>query len=81
MVDIMSGAWVYILKCADDSCYTGLTRNELPEAKEWQHNEGTFPDAYTHARRPVKLVYSKYLELVMDAIAAERRIKGWSRGK
>jgi putative endonuclease len=77
----MSGAWVYILKCSDGSYYTGLTRNEMPEAREQQHNEATFPDAYTSTRRPVKLVYAEYLELVTDAINAERKIKGWSRAK
>jgi putative endonuclease len=80
-IQTMSGAWVYILKCADGSYYTGLTRQELPEAREQQHNEGTFPDAYTWSRRPVKLVYAEYLELVIDAIEAERKIKGWSRAK
>ncbi len=77
----MSGSWVYILKCSDGTYYTGLTRNEMPEAREWQHNNATFPEAYTSSRRPVKLVYSEHLELVTDAIAAERKIKGWSRAK
>jgi putative endonuclease len=77
----MSGAWVYILKCSDGSYYTGLTRNELPEAREQQHNDATFPDAYTSSRRPVKIVYAEYLDRVMDAIDAERKIKGWSRAK
>ena len=77
----MSGAWVYILKCSDGSYYTGLTRNELPEAREQQHNGATFPDAYTSSRRPVKMVYAEYLDRVMDAIDAERKIKGWSRAK
>ena len=77
----MSGAWVYIVKCADGSYYTGLTKHESPEAREWQHNAGTFADAYTASRRPVSLVHSEHFELVTDAIAAERRIKGWSRAK
>ncbi len=77
----MSGAWVYILKCSDGSYYTGLTRNELPEAREQQHNDAAFPDAYTSTRLPVKLVYGEYFELVTDAINAERKIKGWSRAK
>ena len=75
----MNGAWVYILKCCDGSYYTGLTRNELPEAREQQHNDAAFPDAFTSTRRPVKLVFAEYLELVTDAINAERKIKGWRR--
>ncbi len=77
----MSGAWVYILRCADGSYYTGLTKQAEPEAREWEHNEGTYEDSYTSTRRPVKLVYAENFELVVDAIAAERRIKGWSRRK
>ena len=34
---------------------------------------------YTFTRRPVKLVVSEHYERIVDAIAAERRIKGWSR--
>lgn len=77
----MHGAWVYILKCADDSYYTGLTRSEMPEARVWHHNNATEPDSYTATRRPVKLVYAEHLDMVTDAIAAERKLKGWSRAK
>ena len=77
----MSGAWVYILRCVDGSYYAGLTKQEEPEALEWEHNSGTYPDAYTAKRRPVKLVYAESFELIIDAIEAERRIKGWSRAK
>jgi putative endonuclease len=77
----MSGAWVYMVKCADGSFYTGLTRNELPETCVQQHNAKTFPDSYTATRLPVELVYAEYLDLVTDAINAERKIKGWSRAK
>ena len=77
----MQGAWVYILKCADGSYYAGLTRNELPESREQQHNQGGDPNAYTFARRPVKLVHAEHFERLTDAIAAERQIKGWSRAK
>ena len=39
------------------------------------------PSAFTASRLPVRLVYSEYFDLVTDAIAAERKIKGWSRAK
>lgn len=38
-------------------------------------------DGYTSDRRPVELVFSEYFERILDAIAMERRIKGWSRAK
>jgi hypothetical protein len=36
---------------------------------------------YTFTRRPVMLVFSEHYERIVDAIAAERRIGGWSRAK
>ena len=36
---------------------------------------------YTFTRRPVKLIFSEHYERIVDAIAAERRIKRWSRAK
>ncbi|QSH51645.1 GIY-YIG nuclease family protein, partial [Brucella melitensis] len=45
---------VYILRCADGSYYTGLTKQNI-EARLWEHNEGIY-DSYTKKRRPVELV-------------------------
>ena len=73
------GAWLYILRCADGSYYVGTTRAEL-EARIGQHQSGHF-GGYTSTRRPVQLVYSEYFDRIVDAIAAERKIKGWSRAK
>jgi putative endonuclease len=75
------GAWVYILRCADGSYYTGLTRQEMPETRLSEHMIKLSPTAFTARRLPVTLVYAEYLDLVADAIAAERKIKGWSRAK
>jgi putative endonuclease len=74
-------AWVYILKCADGSYYTGLTRGEEPEQRLSEHQMKLSSSAFTASRLPVRLVYSEYFDLVVDAIAAERKIKGWSRAK
>lgn len=74
-----TGAWFYILRCADGSYYTGTTRTEL-ELRIAKHQQGMF-DGYTSDRRPVELVFSEYFERILDAIAMERRIKGWSRAK
>ncbi|MFO1124290.1 MAG: GIY-YIG nuclease family protein [Methylocystis sp.] len=73
------GASVYILLCADGSYYTGLTRKEV-ETRVSEHNLGIDAD-YTARRRPVKLVWSEHFELLTEAIAMERQIKGWSRAK
>ena len=77
----MSGAWVYILKCSDGSYYTGLTKKEEPEARVWEHNNRIYKDAYTSTRLPVQLAHAEYYDMVVDAIATERKIKKWSREK
>jgi putative endonuclease len=38
-------------------------------------------DAYTYKRRPVELVYFEVFWTANEAIAWEKRIKGWSRAK
>jgi putative endonuclease len=70
---------VYILRCADGSYYTGLTKQEI-EARVWEHNAGIY-DGYTRHRRPVELVFTETYDRILDAIARERQIKGWSRVK
>jgi putative endonuclease len=74
-----SGAFLYILLCADGSYYVGTTRTTL-EIRVAQHNAGTF-GGYTAQRRPVTLVFSQWFERITDAIEAERQVKGWSRAK
>jgi putative endonuclease len=76
---IMSGASIYILRCADGSYYTGITRRSVEERVS-EHAQGLI-DNYTARRLPVELVFSEYYERIDAAIAAERRIKGWSRAK
>lgn len=72
-------AWfVYILRCRDDSFYTGITWNLKKRIKE--HNSGKYL-GYTSNRNPVRLTY---WEKFMDRIKAARRekeIKGWTRLK
>ena len=73
------GAWLYILKCADGSFYTGRTRSDL-EKRIGEHQSGML-GGYTAKRRPVMLAFAQHFDLITDAIAAERQIKGWSRVK
>ena len=74
------GASIYILHCADGSYYTGITRRSV-EQRFSEHVNGLDPGCYTHKRRPVALVHSEHYERIAEAVAAERRIKGWSRAK
>ncbi len=70
--------WVYMLKCADRSYYVGHTDNL--ESRLGQHESGA-TSGWTRTRRPVALVYSENFPARDEALAAERRIKGWSRAK
>ena len=72
-------AYVYILRCRDGRYYVGSTRASL-ERRVGEHNAGIF-NGYTKGRRPVELVFAEPFDRITDAIAAERRIKGWSRAK
>src|SRR3954451_10402428 len=71
-------SWAYMLRCADGSLYTGCTTDL--DTRMGQHHGGGQP-GYTATRRPVELVWAEEFQHINDAIAAERRIKGWSREK
>ena len=60
-------ATVYILRCADGSYYTGLTKQPV-EARLWEHSEGLY-DGFTRKRRPVVLVFTETYDRMLDAIA------------
>jgi len=70
--------FVYILKCADGTYYTGVTSNL--EKRFVQHDASNY-SGYTITRKPVKLIYSERLNDIRDAILLEKKIKGWSRKK
>ena len=71
--------FVYMLRCNDNSYYVGLTRAGL-DKRIAEHQSGRFR-GYTHSRRPIELVWSADFLWLKDAIACERRIKGWRREK
>ncbi len=71
--------YVYMLRCADGSYYTGMTNNL--ELRLAQHQTGVLAGSYTASRRPVKLMWSESLATHDEAFQRERQIKGWSRLK
>jgi putative endonuclease len=73
-------AFVYMLRCADGSYYVGSARGETLDKRLGEHQSGEL-GGYTSTRRPVTLVYAEQCQYITDAIASERRIKGWSRAK
>lgn len=71
--------YVYILECADDSYYIGVTNNVGRRFIE--HVTGLNESSYTFKRRPLKLVFCKQFTSPMKAINYEKQVKGWTRVK
>ena len=70
--------FMYILQCADDSFYTGSTKDLDLRLKQHQFGEGA---VYTKKRLPVNLVYFEEFQTIKDAFLREKQIQGWSRNK
>jgi putative endonuclease len=73
-------AYVYMLRCADGSFYVGSATGRDLSRRIAEHQSGAYP-GYTWSRRPVELVWSEHFDRITDAIAAERKLKGWGRAK
>lgn len=71
--------FVYILRCNDDTLYTGITKDVQKRLLE--HNESDKGAKYTKARRPVKLIYTEEAEDRSSASKREYAIKKLSRVK
>lgn len=69
--------YVYILRCADGTLYTGWTTN--PERRLAEHNAGRGA-AYTRSRRPVALVYCEPHPDRASAMRREAQIKRRGKG-
>ncbi|MEO8761972.1 MAG: GIY-YIG nuclease family protein [Bacteroidia bacterium] len=76
---ILKYLYVYILKCCDNTYYTGVTNN--PEKRLEQHNLGIDTNAYTYTRRPVEMLYYERFTDYNLAISWEKKIKKWSKNK
>ena len=70
--------FVYIVRCADDSLYTGIAKDV--ERRVSEHNStGRLGANYTRARRPVALVYAEAAESRSAAARREHEIKQLTR--
>ncbi len=74
----MSGAFVYMLRCADDTLYTGWTKDL--EKRAAAHSEGRGAK-YTRSRRPLTLVYAEECADKSAALRREAAIKRLSRAE
>jgi len=68
---------VYIVRCEDDSLYTGITRNLQRRFSE--HKTGGC--RYTRRSRATKVLYTERHASRADAEKRENQIKRWSRAK
>jgi putative endonuclease len=70
------GWWVYMVRCADRSLYTGVTTDVTRRVR--QHNAGT-ASKYTRSRLPVRLAYREKTTGRGAALQREAAIKRLSR--
>lgn len=68
--------YVYILKCNDDSLYTGWTNDLKKRIKVHSNGKGA---KYTKARLPVELVYFEEFDDKISAMKREYAIKQLKR--
>lgn len=72
--DIYATPWfVYIVKCSDNSYYTGVTTDITRRLHE--HNNTAKGAKYTRCRRPVTLVYQEATDSRQNACKREYAIK------
>ena len=70
--------YMYILRCADGSYYTGSTTDLQRRLLQHQNGEGA---NYTRKRLPVELVYYEEYDRIDEAFYREKQVQGWSRKK
>ena len=70
--------YMYILRCADGSYYTGSTTDLQRRVHQHQNGEGA---NYTKKRLPVELVYYEEYDRIDEAFYREKQVQGWSRKK
>lgn len=68
--------YVYILRCSDDSLYTGWTNNLEKRISDHNDKKGA---KYTKGRTPVVLVYREIFSTKEEAMKREYQIKRYSR--
>ena len=71
--------YVYILRCKDNTYYTGHTNNL--ERRLRQHNTGKGGARYTKWKGASELVWKKKYKLFKDAFLIEKRIKKLTRSQ
>lgn len=72
--------YFYLLRCADNSLYAGITTNL--ERRVEEHNSKSSKSAkYTRAKGPVRLVYFEEFSSKQEAMKREYEVKQWTKDK
>lgn len=72
--------YFYLLRCADNSLYSGISTNPHRRAEEHNYNNAK-ASKYTRSRRPVKLVYIEECVDKSTALKREAAVKKWPKAK
>ncbi|HET6723974.1 MAG TPA: GIY-YIG nuclease family protein [Chitinophagaceae bacterium] len=74
------GGWVYMMCSINHSTlYVGVTSNIA--SRVYEHKDKMYPKSFSAKYNCTKLVYYRRFELIIEAIAEEKRLKGGSRKK
>ena len=74
----MTAHWVYVVRCADGTLYTGYTTDVERRVAEHDAGEGA---KYTRGRTPVELVHAEAHPSRSAALAREHEVKALSRAE
>lgn len=69
--------WLYVVRCSDDTLYTGITKDI--DRRLHEHNNTSRGAKYTRGRRPVELVYKERYPNLREAQRAEHKFKWLAR--
>ncbi|MBL7057804.1 GIY-YIG nuclease family protein [Patescibacteria group bacterium] len=70
--------YVYIVRCSDDSLYTGYTIDIARRIDEHNNKKGA---KCVMGKLPVKLAYEESYATIKEALKREKEIKSWPRNK
>ena len=70
--------WVYVIRCGDDSLYTGIATDVDRRFSEHE-SQGPKSAKYLRGRLPLKIVFRKEIGTRSEASKEELRLKKMSR--
>jgi len=70
--------YIYLLQCADNSIYTGITNDLARRLSEHKNKKG---GNYTSSHKAQKIIYTEKFSTKSEALKRESEIKSWRREK